>query len=41
MLPCAAVEGLIAMKKIPEALKVLDRVEEASARPSGPSSSEG
>ena len=29
MLPCAAVEGLIAMKKIPEALKVLDRVEEA------------
>jgi hypothetical protein len=29
MLPCAAVEGLIAMKKIPEAMKVLDRVEEA------------
>jgi MAP3K TRAFs-binding domain len=29
MLPCAVVEGLIAMKKIPEALKVLDRFEEA------------
>ena len=29
MLGCAAAEGLIAMKKIPEALSVLDRIEQA------------
>ena len=29
MLLCAAAEALIAMKKIPEALKVLDRTEKA------------
>ena len=29
MLACAAAEGLIAMKKIPEALRVLDRAEQA------------
>jgi len=39
MLLCAAADGLIAMKRIPEALQVLDRAERAFPRPSGPSSS--
>ena len=41
MLGCAAAEGLIAMKKIPEALSVLDRIEQAFPKALGRSSCEG
>ena len=41
MLVCAAAEGLIAMRKITEALKVLDSVEKAFPKACGPSNSAG